>query len=215
MADLAHQTGAHIILNAIAFRDAEGRQPLNSALVLNPAGELLSHYSKIFLVPFGEFVPWPFSLFIEKITLQAGDFVPGDKIIVTPVDGHKIGTFICYESVFARGVRRFVADGAELLVNISNDSWYGPTAARHQHLLIARMRAVENQRWLLRATNDGITSVIDAGGRIVAQLPSFQQGVLSAHFNYLSGLTWFARFGEWFWWLSMLATFCFWFASRR
>jgi len=215
MADLARQTGAHVILNAIAFRDGEGRQPLNSALVLSPEGELLSHYSKMFLVPFGEFVPWPFSLFIEKITLQAGDFVPGDEVVVTPVDDHKIGTFVCYESVFARGVRRFVAGGAELLVNISNDSWYGDTAARHQHLLIARMRAVENQRWLLRATNDGITSVIDPGGRVTVQLPSFQQGVLSAHFDYLSGLTWFARFGEWFWWLSILATVCFWVVSRR
>ena len=215
MADLARQSGAHVIFNAIAFRDTAGRQPLNSALVLNPEGELVSHYSKMFLVPFGEFVPWPFSLFIDKITLEAGDFVPGKEVIVTPVGDHKIGTFICYESVFARGVRRFVAGGAELLVNISNDSWYGQTSARHQHLLIARMRAVENQRWLLRATNDGITSAIDPGGRVVAQLPSFQQGVLSARFDYLSNLTWFSRYGEWFWWLSIVATVCFWIVSRR
>jgi apolipoprotein N-acyltransferase len=215
MGDLARQSGAHVIFNAIAFRDTERRQPLNSALVLNPEGELVSHYSKMFLVPFGEFVPWPFSLFIDKITLEAGDFVPGNEVVVTPLGDHKIGTFICYESVFARGVRRFVAGGAELLVNISNDSWYGETSARHQHLLIARMRAVENQRWLLRATNDGITSAIDPGGRIVAQLPSFQQGVLSARFDYLSNLTWFARFGEWFWWLSIVASICFGLAARR
>jgi apolipoprotein N-acyltransferase len=215
MEDLARQTNTHVILNAIAFRDGDRGRPLNSALVLSPQGELLSHYSKIFLVPFGEFVPWPFSLFINKITLEAGDFTPGDEVVVTQAGEHKIGTFICYESVFARGVRRFTAQGAELLVNLSNDSWYGSTSARHQHLLIARMRAAENARWLLRATNDGITSVIDPGGRVVASLPSFQQGVLSARFDYLSETTWFTRFGEWFWWLSLVVTAGLWFAGRK
>jgi apolipoprotein N-acyltransferase len=215
MEDLARRTNAYVILNAIAFRDGDRSQPLNSALVLSPQGELLSHYSKIFLVPFGEFVPWPFSFFIDKITLEAGDFTPGDEVVVTQAGEHKIGTFICYESVFARGVRRFVAQGAELLVNLSNDSWYGNTSARHQHLLIARMRALENSRWLLRATNDGITSVIDPGGRVVASLPSFQQGVLSARFDYRSQKTWFTRFGEWFWWLSLVATAGLWFVARK
>jgi apolipoprotein N-acyltransferase len=77
------------------------------------------------------------------------------------------------------------------------------------------MRAAENARWLLRATNDGITSVIDPGGRVVASLPSFQQGVLSARFDYLSETTWFTRFGEWFWWLSLAATAGLWFAARK
>ena len=156
-----------------------------------------------------------FSLFINKITLEAGDFTAGDEVVVTQAGEHKIGAFICYESVFARGVRRFTARGAELLVNLSNDSWYGSTSARYQHLLIARMRAAENARWLLRATNDGITSVIDPGGRVVASLPSFQQGVLSARFDYLSEMTWFTRFGEWFWWLSLVATAGLWFAARK
>ena len=82
---------------------------------------MVSRYAKIFLVPFGEFVPWPFSLFIDRITLEAGDFVPGNEVAVAPVGKHGVGTFICYESVFARGVRRFVANGAEVLVNISNE----------------------------------------------------------------------------------------------
>ena len=91
-------------------------------------------------------------------------------------------------------------------MNISNDSWYGTTAARYQHLLIVRMRAIENARWILRATNDGITSVIDRAGRITAWLPSFEQGVLAAKFDYSSRITWFTRFGEWFWWLTVLAS---------
>jgi len=198
MTELAIQVGAPVIFNSIERGGPGGRQPLNSALIVNEHGELLSQYPKMFLVPFGEFVPWPFSLFIDKITLEAGDFFPGREVIVTEAGGHRIGTFICYESVFLRGVREFVYRGAEVLVNISNDSWYGRSAARHQHLLIARMRALENSRWLLRATNDGITSVIDPAGRVSASLPSFEQNVMNARFGYRGELTWFTRFGQWF-----------------
>ena len=159
--------------------------------------------------------PGPISLFIDKITLEAGDFIPGDKVAVAQVGKHGIGTFICYDSVFARGVRRFVVNGAELLVNISNDSWFGRTAARDQHLLIVRMRAIENARWLLRATNDGVTAIIDPAGRTVATLPSYQEGVLCGRFDYSSKMTWFARFGEWFWWGAVLATACLLGLARR
>lgn len=203
---LAQRVSAPVVFNSIEFTSGNPRHPLNSALTVNAAGELVSQYDKIFRVPFGEFVPWPFSLFVHKITLEAGDFAPGREVVVTEVNGRRVGTFVCYESVFARGVRRFVVQGAEVLLNISNDSWYGRTAARHQHLLIARMRAMENARWLLRATSDGITSVIDPGGRITASLPSFEEGVLCARFDYSSKMTWFTRFGQWFWGLTLCAT---------
>ena len=157
----------------------------------------------------------PFSYFIDKVTLETGDFVPGTEIAVARLGEHQVGTFICYESVFARGVRRFVDGGAEVLVNISNDSWYGRSAARDQHLLIARMRAIENARWLLRATNDGVTSIIDPAGRVVVALPSFEEGVLAGRFNYSSRITWFTRFGEWFWWIVAWAAAAFGVATRR
>ncbi len=205
--ELARRTGAYLIFNSVGFRRTEdGTRPLNSAVTLDPDGNMIAHYSKRFLVPFGEFVPWPFSLFIDRITVEAGDFLPGEGLALAPVGDHTVGTFICYESVFAGGVREFTAGGAEVLVNISNDSWYGRTAARHQHLLIARMRALENRRWVLRATNDGITSIIDPAGRLQGRLPSFKEGVLTGRFSYESDLTWFSRFGEWFWWLSMVGT---------
>ena len=198
MSDLAARVDAPVIFNSIERGGPDGRRPLNSALTVDERGQVLSRYTKMYLVPFGEFVPWPFSLFIDKITLEAGNFFPGAGVTVTEAGGHRIGTFICYESVFLRGVREFVRQGAEVLVNISNDSWYGRSAARHQHLLIARMRALENGRWLLRATNDGITSVIDPAGRITASLPSYEQSVLCARFDYRTELTWFTRFGQWF-----------------
>ena len=207
MTELARKARAHVVFNTVSFqREGEKRYPLNSAVTLDPDGNMISHYSKINLVPFGEFVPWPFSLFIEEITLQAGGFVPGDTVALAPVGDHWLGTFICYESAFANHVRKFVAKGANVLINISNDSWYGRTAARGQHLSIARMRALENARWLLRATNDGVTAIIDPGGRVFAPLPSFREGVVSGQFNYSSRMTWFSLYGEWSWWLSIALT---------
>lgn len=203
---LAQATQTPFIFNTIAFTEIDGRRrPLNSAVVLDSDGRLASRYSKRFLVPFGEFVPWPFSLFIAKITLAAGDFYPGDQASVAEIDGKKIGVYICYENVFARGVRDFVQNGAEVLVNISNDAWYGRTSARYQHLLIARMRAIENQRYILRSTADGITTVINRAGQIHRPPPSFEEAVLDAPFAYHGDLTLFTRWGEWFWGLCSIA----------
>jgi apolipoprotein N-acyltransferase len=202
MASIAQSVDAPVIFNAIAFKDVDGvRRPLNSALTVNAAGELVGRYAKMHLVPFGEFVPWPFSAFIDKITLQAGDFTPGEEASVARINGRQVGVYICYENAFASGVRQFTANGAEVLVNISNDGWYGATAARYQHLLLARMRAIENQRWILRATADGITTSINRAGQITPPLPSFEPGAVTASFAYSADLSWYARWGDWFWWL--------------
>ena len=200
---VARESGAAFVFNTISYENGDRQRPRNSSATLDRNGRLLSEYSKIHLVPFGEFVPWPFHYFVEKITLHAGMFRPGTEITVATVDGHGVSTFICYESVFARSIRKFTAAGAELLVNISNDSWYGRSAAREQHLLIARMRAVENGRWILRSTNDGVTSAISPAGRVAASLPSYEEGSLDVRFDYRSTLTGFARFGEWAWWLCL------------
>ncbi len=203
---VARESGAAFIFNTISFEDADRERPQNSSVTLDRNGAKLSEYSKMHLVPFGEFVPWPFHYFVEKITMEAGMFRPGKRIAVASVDDHGIGTFICYESVYARSIREFTVAGAELLVNISNDSWYGRSAAREQHLQIARMRAVENGRWILRATNDGITSAISPAGRVEASLPSYVQDALDVRFAYLSHRTPFVQYGEWLWWLCLLGT---------
>ncbi len=158
----------------------------------------MSRYDKVNLVPFGEFVPWPFGALTEKISKEAGDFAAGRGVVVSPLGEHKIGAFICYESVFPNFVRRFAADGAEVLVNISNDGWFGKTAARRQHLEIVRMRAVENRRWILRAANDGITAAIDPAGRVRSTLPLFAEATSIVRFNYETGETFYTRHGNWF-----------------
>ncbi len=108
---------------------------------------------------------------MNRITKETSDFVPGHDIKVFPAAGHRLGVFICYESAFPDLVRQFSKDGADVLVNLSNDGYFGHTEAREQHLLLARMRAVENRRFLIRSTNDGITAVIDPAGRIATKLP--------------------------------------------
>lgn len=202
---IARREKTYLLSGTVAFRDPSGRQPLNSAVLVGPQGNEIARYDKIYLVPFGEFVPWPFGHLVEKVTKEAGDFVAGNKVIVARSGEHRIGAFICYESVFGRGVAKFVSEGAELLVNISNDAWFGRSAARDQHLLIARMRAIENGRWLLRATNTGVTAVIDPAGRLRGRLPIDRAGVLEARFDYERRQTLYTRWGDWFWWLTVVA----------
>jgi apolipoprotein N-acyltransferase len=196
MDNLARAINAHLLLGVVAHT-ADGR-PLNSALLISPAGTSISRYDKVNLVPFGEFVPWPFASMVNKVSTEAGDFAAGRRVVVSPLDGHKIGTFICYESVFPNFVRQFAAGGAEVLFNISNDGWFDKSAARQQHLNIVRMRAAENRRWILRATNDGITGTIDSAGRIRGTLPLYTQATSYTGFTFISDQTFYTRHGDWF-----------------
>jgi apolipoprotein N-acyltransferase len=193
---LARSIQAALLVGVVAH--APSGAPLNSAELISPLGVPVSRYDKVNLVPFGEYVPWPFAEVTKKISTEAGDFAAGRRVVVSPVDGHKIGTFICYESVFPNFVRRFANGGAEVLFNISNDGWFGKSAARFQHLNIVRMRAVENRRWILRSTNDGITAAIDSAGRVRSRLPLFTEGTLRARFDYIGERTLYTRWGDWF-----------------
>ena len=208
--DLVHLTGAWLLFGTVA--ETPQGKPLNSAVLLDPAGRLVDRYDKVNLVPFGEYVPKLFD-FVNRITKEAGDFSPGSRLVVFPIGGgHTLSTFICYESVFPSDVRQFARQGAELLVNISNDGYFGGSAAREQHLEIVRMRAAENRRWLLRATNDGITVSIDPAGRIQDKLVSFRKTAGRFNFAFEPGITTYTEHGDWFAWsclaLAALALFC-------
>jgi apolipoprotein N-acyltransferase len=194
--EVARLTRSYLLLNVVP-RTPSGA-PLNSALLVSPDGRPLGRYDKMNLVPFGEYVPAPFRALVDKVSTEVGDFAPGRSQVLLPAGAHRIGAFICYESVFPDFVRRFAAEGADLLVNISNDGWYGHTAARDQHLLIVRMRAAENRRWVLRATNDGITSTVDPGGRVYRNLPSFEAAAARTAFSYVQSTTFYSRHGDWF-----------------
>jgi apolipoprotein N-acyltransferase len=121
-------------------------------------------------------------------------------------DGKRYGVFICYESIFGDDIRHFAADGAEVLVNISDDGWYGDSSAPWEHLDMVRMRAIENDRWVVRATNTGITASIDPMGRIMATIPRHIRGSMLAGFSYRDDLTFYTRFGDWFGWVCAIVT---------
>ena len=194
--NLARMTNAYLLLGSVSH--TPGGAPLNSAELISPAGREVSRYDKVNLVPFGEFVPWPFDYLANKVSTEVGDFVAGRRVVVSSAGAHQIGAFICYESVFPNFVRKFADRGAEVLFNISNDGWFGQSAARPQHLNIVRMRAAENRRWILRATNDGITAAIDPAGRLRGTLPVNTRGAYDAAFSYISTPTPYTRFGDWF-----------------
>ncbi|MGH9658483.1 MAG: apolipoprotein N-acyltransferase, partial [Bryobacteraceae bacterium] len=200
---LARVTRTPFLLGVVG-RATDGA-PLNSALLLSPQGEPVSRYDKIELVPFGEYVPWPFR-FAGKVTDEVGDFRAGREVVVSRLGERRLASFICYESAFPRLVRRSVAAGAEVLVNLSNDGYFGRSpSARGQHLLLVRMRAAENARWILRATNDGITAAVDPAGRVVDRLPPFVETAARAQFSYRTEQTFYTRYGDWFAWLCVLA----------
>ncbi len=202
IAGIARDSHSYFLFGGVA-RTANG-DPLNSAFLLDPEGKMVDRYDKIRLVPFGEFVPHIFG-WVNRITQEAGDFAPGDRIVIFPVGAHRIATFICYESVFPDLVRQFVRNGAEVLVNLSNDGYFGHSAAREQHLALVRMRAAENRRWILRATNDGFTAAIDPGGRVAQEIAPYIQTSAVLRYSYEKELTLYARFGDWFAWGCLLA----------
>jgi apolipoprotein N-acyltransferase len=175
------------------------------AKMLDPAGRVVYRYHKVRLVPFGEYVPLQPLLtvggrYTARLVRQVADFTPGQDYSLGLVDGHRVGAFICYEAIFPDLVRQFAAGGAELLVNVTNDGWYGRTSAPHQHLAMALFRAVENEKYLVRAANTGISAVVDTRGRIVARTRLFEPTTLVRDVPLLTGTTFYARHGDVFAW---------------
>ena len=196
-AQVARAAQTPLLFGAVGFTPQ--KEPLNSAEMLDSSGKVVDRYDKINLVPFGEFIP-PLFGWVNKITKEIGDFVPGDRVVIFPVGEHKLGAFICYESAFPDLVRQFTRSGAEVLVNLSNDGYFGNSAAHAQHLEIVRMRAAENRRWILRATNDGISAAIDPRGRVRERMPPFTQAAAMMSFDYETAQTPYTRHGDWFAW---------------
>jgi apolipoprotein N-acyltransferase len=190
---------APIVAGNIGLNPDGGRDRYNSALLVGADGSILGRYDKVHLVPWGEYVPYKqFFAFAGNLTQQAGDLTHGQKRAVFSAGGHSFGIFICYEEIFGNEVRVFVERGAQVLVNLSDDGWYGDTSAPWQTLNMARMRAVENRRWMLRDTNTGLTTVIDPYGRLTASVPRHRLTSLAAGFGYRSDLTFYTRHGDLF-----------------
>lgn len=203
VANIARSNQSFVIAGSLGARQqAQGMDDsavFNSAVLISPDGVVSSRYDKVHLVPWGEYVPYSslFS-FAKSLTHEVGTFDRGADRTPLSLGRSSYGVFICYESVFPGEVRQFAARGAQVFVNISNDGWFGDTGAPAQHLNMARMRAIENGRWLLRATNTGITASIDPLGRVVARVPMNTRTALNAPYALSSGTTFYTRNGDWF-----------------
>lgn len=172
----------------------------NSALFVNEQGRLIAQYDKIRLMPFGEYVPLPRWLpGANLITAIVGDFTPGTRFTLLPVGSARAGVFICVESAYPFITRGLTREGADVLINISNDGYLGPTPVRRQHLANAVFRAVENRRPVIRVTNTGITAYITEFGAIYDPTDSFQPAVRTWGIGAcVSGETFYTRHGDLF-----------------
>lgn len=195
IASLPVQLNTYLLFGAMVAKDA-GRLT-NSAVLLSPEGMTLSTYDKIHLVPYGEYVPlrkiFPF---IEKITVGIGDFLSGKEHVVMHTPFAKIGNLICYEIIFPALVRNFVDRGADVLVTITNDAWFGRTAAPYQHFSMAVFRAVENRVPVVRAANTGISGFIDSRGRILNRSDIFVEAALTEEIVPGTGKSFYTKHGD-------------------
>jgi apolipoprotein N-acyltransferase len=204
---MAREVGEGLLIGVVEWRKPpQGNyEAFNSVVLLGPDGQRLYSYDKVHLVPFGEYVPLAnLLIFAHHLTAEVSDFTSGASRTVGVLPTGKFGVFICYESIFANEVREFAEHGAELLINVSNDGWFGRSAAPPQHLMMARVRAVENRRWMLRDTNNGYTASIDPYGRYAAELVPDIRGQLDAPYDFRSDLTIYSRFGDWLAWLAVV-----------
>ena len=177
MLDVAHAAGTPILFGSPAVRQTAGGEieQLNRAYLLAPDGRELGDYDKMQLVPFGEYVPFAHLLFfVHQLVHAVGQLGAGLVPTVFTLPEGRFGALICYEGIFPGLVRQFVERGANFLVNITNDAWYGRTGAPAQHLIQAQFRTVENRVPMVRAANTGISAVIDADGRVRWQGPIFE-----------------------------------------
>ncbi|MGA2810815.1 MAG: apolipoprotein N-acyltransferase [Candidatus Acidiferrum sp.] len=196
----------------VPFADGKANErqvPYNSAVLIDKQGQRVFTYDKIHLVPFGEYEPFPLiHQVVSSVSSEVGGFAKGTRYSVGPLPGgFSFATFICYEAIFPGEIRQFANDGAQLFINISNDGWFGRSAAAEQHLRMARVRAAENRRWIIRSTNNGYTASIDPYGRMYRPLPPDVRAAANLPYDFRSDKTLYTRFGDWFAWLCVLVSF--------
>jgi len=177
------------------FTDMQGSKAIYNSLMFFSRGRF-QKYDKIHLTPFGEYILFREILFfVKRITDEIADFTPGEAVRNLEWDGHLLSTPICYELIFPELTREFIAKGGEVLIITSNDSWYGDTSAPYQLLAMSTLRTIENRRYILRSTTNGISAVIGPSGEILYRSPFNAKDVFTAKFQYIKHRTVFTRFG--------------------
>ncbi len=195
---LAARYSLGMIFNNVTVSYAGGGERyFNSAYFLSRDGVEVGRYDKVHLVPFGEYVPWKsLFFFVESITKDVGDFQPGSNLTTVRLGDHTANALICFEAIFPYLARQFVRRGSNLIVNLTNDGWYGDSAAPYQHLAMARWRAVENRRYMLRAANSGISAIIEPTGALQVATGLLREDVCVGRFGFVQDQTWYTQHGD-------------------
>ena len=201
--DIPERTKAFLLFGSPSYKIEKGKvNHYNSAYLASPAKELVGRYDKIHLVPFGEYVPLSNLLFfIGSLGEGIGNFKPGKEIFNFSIPQGKFGVLICFEIIFPDLCRRFVKRGADFLVTITNDAWFGRTSAPYQHLSIATFRAIENRVFIARAANTGISGFIDPKGKIVEQGGIFTEEAMNRTIRLSKEKTFYTLYGDVFAWI--------------
>ena len=209
--DYQKSTDSFLLFGATLIKDKTESQYMlsNSAVLLDKKGEAIYSYDKIHLVPFGEYVPLKWLLpFIDKLVADVGDFVFGQEYTVARTPFGNLSTAICYEIIFPGLVRKFVNNGADMIVTITNDAWFGRTSAPYQHFAMAVLRAIENRVPVVRSANTGISGFIDAKGRILQKTNIFVEATLTDEISIKTfKKTFYTKYGDLFSFLCILITF--------
>lgn len=201
--NLARVTKSWLLFGSISLLQREESNKLyntnyyNSAYLLSPDGEVKGRYDKVHLVPYGEYVPLrKYMPFVEGFVSGIGDFGKGAGYYPITMNDKKIGVLICYEVILADAARAYKNHGAELLVTITNDAWFGATSAPYQHFSMAVFRAVETRLYLVRSANTGISGIVDPAGRIVAQTGIYQEDSLKDYVKFVKIPTLYDKCGD-------------------
>ena len=214
---VARNTEGWLLFGSPSYEmDKDGVSYLNSAFLLSPSGLIAGRYDKVHLVPYGEYVPWRrWFPFIGKLAVGSGDFRAGEGYHPLVMNGHPLGVLICYEAIFPEASRIYREKGAELLVNITNDAWFGHSSAALQHLSMTTFRAVENRLYVVRAANTGISAIIDPAGKIVAQTALFVATSLLGKVRFIDIRTFYMAYGDAFVYLCLVFLAVLWLKFRR
>lgn len=203
--DVAGEVRTPLLFGAPRTDSSGGRTRLyNSALLLDAQGRVLGSTDKTYLLAFGEYLPFGETFpWLYDLSPRSGHFTPGTRLEALPFGGYRIGVLICYEDVLPGFTRKLMsAARPNLLVNLTNDAWFGETTEPEIHLALSVFRAVEHRRWLVRATNSGISAVVDPVGRVVARSGQMTRETIRATVRWQSGVTWYGFAGDWLGWLS-------------
>jgi len=200
LGDITREANTYLLLGSLSYKK-KGKEIkiYNSAYLFSPGRHILGRYDKIHLVPLGEYVPLSTHFPFFNSLAGIGNITPGEEAVIFKLPRGKFGVLICFEVIFPELCRKFVREGADFMVTITNDAWFGKTSAPYQHLAQATFRSIENRIWLVRAANTGVSAFVDPWGRIKMSGGIFTSEVLTEEIEFKAhAMTFYTRHGDLF-----------------